>query len=433
MNNTFLKFKELLKFVFENKYSDFYRVKYEKARFNPLTDFNSMDDIKKIPFLTKEEFSSADPLKFLFVPEKEVDFIAQTSGTTTGKPSFIFYSKYSPLKPDPAKLEWKWKKQGETIKKWFLLHPFGAFLAYFVWRTTKKGKEWFLAGDIYNIPFSCYSASGLGVNVIITTPTLAIILKDYLERYPDLKKSLKFFILGGEMVTPNKKRFLRELYPDLEISLAYGSAETVLTGFQCPYLTKKEDEVYFHPNVNDFHFEIINPDTGKEVKLGEKGELVVTSFKNRGTPLIRYKTGDLTSFKENNCPCGLPGSLLQTWGRVNYDIVKAGGFDLRTEMLEKPLLNLRDYLQDTFEAHIYENFVGTKPKIKVALNLSLKEGVEESPELYQRIENEFLENWQLSPRLNLKGAVEAGLFEPLQINFVKFPKSPKVKRVLILH
>ncbi|HEY0089582.1 MAG TPA: hypothetical protein VGB37_12105, partial [Candidatus Lokiarchaeia archaeon] len=151
------------------------------------------------------------------------------------------------------------------------------------------------------------------------------------------------------------------------------------------------------------------------------------------TPLIRYLPGDLASFTENDCPCGAPGPLLQIWGRTNYDLVRAGGFELRTEMLEKTLLNLQNYLQDNFEGHIYENFVGNKPKIKVVLNLSLKEGVKESPELKQKIENEFLENWQLSPRLNLKKAMEAGLFEPLQINLVKFPKSQKSRRVLILH
>jgi phenylacetate-CoA ligase len=420
-NDNFSKFKELLQFVYENKHSDFYRIKFQKAGFNPLTDFSSINDIKKIPFLTKKELSSVNPHKLLFVNEKEIDFVRSTSGTT-GKPLFIFTAG-----PD-------------TESKSVINVNFGRFLLLFsplgiaaTYRHFKNSGYFMAIGDIHNLPASLQTASELKINTIYTTATMAIILKDYFPNYPKLNESLKYLYLAGEFITPHKKKFLQGLYPNLEIFLGYGTAETNQTAFQCQYLIKQKDQIYFHTKPNNQYIEIINPDTNQEVEMEEKGEIVLTNFGNLAMPAIRYKTGDLGSLKKNNCSCQLPGPLLQIWGRLNYDIVKAGGFELRTDMLEKPLFNLQEYLQRTFEGHIYENFIGTNPKIKLVLNLCLKHGVKESPELKTKIENEFLENWQISPMFNLKKAVAAGLFEVPQINFVESSHSAKEKKALILH
>jgi phenylacetate-CoA ligase len=421
----FFKFKDLLKFVFENKYSDFYRLKYENEGFNPLKDYSSIKDIKKIPFLTKKELLTADPFKLLFIKEKEIGFITVTSGTT-GEPIFIFRAqkKYSTWPP-------KVLKEINFGKILFLFNPFNVKAMTLYW---KKVGTCQLIGNISDLPTSLKLASKIKINTIFTTPSLAIILKKYLENFPKLKKSLKFFILAGELVNEKKKCLLNELYPECKTFLIYGMMEAAgVLGFQCPFLIENNKQIYYHLFINDFYFELINPETKNEVEFGETGELVFTNFYSWATPIIRYKTGDLVSFHKNDCPCGSPGPLMQILGRVNYDIVKVGGLIINKEMIEKPIQNLKDYLKADFEAHFYENFFQTKPKIKVVLCLSLKEGIKETPELKQKIEIEFLENWRLSPRFNLKKALEEGLFEPLQINFVQFPFSGKTKQVLILH
>ena len=427
-NYDFLRFRELLKFVFENKYSDFYRRKYEQVSFNPLSDFKSIEDIKKIPFLTRKELAITDPKKLLFIEEDGVDCIIPTSGTT-GDPFFVFHSFAIPNLPthhDSLNF-------GKILS---LVNPLRIKPNhYFIPYEFKIKNNQLLPGDIYNIPASLKIASKIKVNTIYTTtPSLAIILKDYLDQNPELKNSLKFLILGGELVSPYKKIFLQELYPNLEIFINYGAAEFPGTlGDQCTFLAQRNDRVYYHPLFSIAHLEIIDPLTEKNVEIGKEGELVVTCFHNRATPLIRYKTGDLVRFHKNDCPCGCPGPLLEVLGRAKFDIVKVGGFGLRREMLEKAILNLKDYLKESFEAHFYENFIGTKPRTKMILNLSLKKWVKETPELKRKIERELLENWQLSPRLNLKMAVEAGLFEIPQINFVQFPLQVKARQVLILH
>lgn len=421
VEDNFPKFKNLLDFAFNNQCSDFYREKYKKVGFNPTSDFNSLGDIKKIPFLTKKELSEADPKKLLFIKEKDGCYVSVTSGTT-GEPFFIFRSGDIPL------------RNSEIYEKSLLLFNPRLTAKVFARRALNQYKGGpFLVGDIYNLPGSCYLAAKLGINTISTTPTLAIILKDYIERYPNLKKTLKSFSLSGEFVSPEKKKMLGELYPHLKFSFIYGMAEIGHITHQCRFLAEREEQIYYHPETDYYYFEIVDPDTEKEVNPGEKGELVITSFESLATPIIRYKTGDSAIFEKNDCPCGYAGPLLQILGRINYDAVKVGGFVLKKQMMEKPMSNLKEILTDGFEAHFYEKYVNTKPKIKVILSLALKTGLKESPGIKQRVENEFLESWQLSPNLNLKKAVEAGLFEPLQVNFVEFPTTGKTKQVLILH
>ena len=420
--NNFLKIKKLLKFVYNNPYSDFYRTKYKKAGFNPLTDFKSIKDIKKIPFLTKKELLNANFSKLLFVNKKDVLCVKSTSGTT-GKPLYIFYSKLDGIN--------KWILKKDLGRVLVLVDPINIY--YLSLDITNNG---FLPlnGNIHNLPATVRMAADLQINTVYSSPTLIIILNDYLKDYPIVKKSLKYFYLFGEIINHRKKKLLQKLYPGVTIILSYGTIETATIGFQCKYLVKRGNQIYYHPRFDWVHIEIVNPDTEEEVKPGEKGEIVITNFYLRGTPIIRYKIGDLVSLKEEkNCSCGFPGPLLQVWGRANYDYVKAGGFELRREFLEKIIDNSKSFLKDSFEAHIYENFENNKPKIRIELNLSLKKGVQESIFLKQRVEKELLETWQISSKLKLKKAIEAGLFEPIKINFIGLPASFKSKKTLILH
>jgi len=311
-----------------------------------------------------------------------------------------------------------------------LYHP---SLVHNITRNFVDSDNWMIVGDIHNIPASLQMGAELKIDTIVTNPSLAIILNNYLHNYPDLKKSLKRFILGGENVGLQKKSFLQKLYPDTKIFLMYGASEYGHLAIQCQNLAERLDKICYHPQINVYNIEIIDPESEKEVSFGERGEIILTSFCAEASPIIRYKTGDIGSLESSNCSCGLPGPLLQSFGRTNYDIVKAGGIEFKTDMLEGPMLNLNNYIRDSFEIHVSETFLENKSKVKLSIDLSLRDGVKESVQLKQQIENELLNNWQLSPRLNLKMAIEAGVIDNIQINFVQFPKSLKPRRFFILN
>ena len=420
-DKAYLKFKKILKFVWENKISDFYYIKFKKTGFNPISDFNSLKDIKKIPYLTKKELLDVNIDKLLFLPKDKNYSILHTSGIT-GESLLFFLFPIGSLPLDDL-------YQGRIL---ILKPPALSHLAFLTFYNS-AGSNYFLLGDIHNLPATCQLAQKAKINKIVASPSLAIVLENYLKYYPDLKKSINFFFLGGEPVTSQKKKYLRKIYPNSKFISSYSCIEAGgPLGSQCKYLAERDDKTYYHIN-SQYYYEIINSNNEKEVHFGKKGELVFTNFCNLATPMIRYKTGDLVSLRENNCFCGAEGPLLEIHGRINYDIVNVGGFELRSEMLERSLMNLSYFVKDEFEAHFYETFVENKPKIKTELNLSLREGVVDSSEIRRKIEQEVLENWRLSPRLNLKKAVEVGLFDVPQINFVRFPQTAKTIRKLILH
>jgi phenylacetate-CoA ligase len=316
-NDNFLKIKKLVEFAYNNEFSDFYLTKYQKAGFNPSSDFNSIEDIRKIPFVTKKELLEVDNSKRLFVKEQDVEFLSMTSGTT-GKPLMMFYSKPEKFS-DPDALS-----NVDFGRILMMLNPFRSLVAGLSHKR-QKNPGLLLIGDIHDMATTCKLASELGVNTIQSSPTIAIILKDYIEEFPDLKKSLKCLLLGGEVMTPAKKEFIKKLYPNLKVFTKYVMSESGLGVDQCHYLAEKEDQIYYHTRDTEAHIELIDPETGQDVELEKEGELIVTSFWNFAMPLIRYKTGDMAIFHKNDCPCKTPGLLFQVTGRANKDTVKAEG------------------------------------------------------------------------------------------------------------
>ena len=266
-NELFSSFKNILSFVSENKYSDFYRKKYQKAGFNPLSDFKSTEDIRKIPFLTREDLTEADSFELLFVPKEEVEFISSGSGTSGRKPFFIFFSMNCRY-PHSSLADAVDEKDLKVLIMMNIFRVPQIFCSFRSYRNNYKETTLEFIGDVYNLPSSCQLALRLGVNLIMTTPTMAILLSDYVKKYPELEKSVKFLYLMGEVVSSAKKQLLRKLYPNVEIFFCYGLNEGVEIGFQCKYLSKN-NETFFHQRLEGNYIEIINPETNEEAVLRE--------------------------------------------------------------------------------------------------------------------------------------------------------------------
>lgn len=404
--------KELLSFVYNNEHSSFYRSFYGKAGFNPETDFQSDQDVSKIPLLGKSDLLAVSSEQLCFVPQSEVVCISATSGTTTGG-SLMTFQAPSALAAKATALE-----HNDYGIDLLLFNPIraGALLYYY-----NQRKQVTLLGDIHNLPMTCRLAGQAKVRTITTTPTMAIILKKYIDAQPELKKSLRYLRLGGEVVSASKKEYLRSLYPELEIFTIYSSSELGRFASQCIHLSKNDKEALYHPNFVSHHVEIID------------GELVVTDFSNRATPLIRYRTGDLARFVDKVCPCGARGPLLLLEGRVNRDLVRAGGFEIRRDMIEKPILKLQDIIQPDYEVRVYEKYIDEKPFLRLVVSLSLKQGVSDTPDNRNNIIQTFTDTLRFSPTISLKQAMEMGLFAAPEIEFVDFPMKTKTTENIILH
>lgn len=404
--------KELLRFAYDNELSSFYKDLYGKTGFDPEKDFISIEDIKKIPTLSKKDLISVPPEQLCFVPQSEVLSVSATSGTTSGT-SLLTFQSPSTFAGQATALE-----HADYGIDMLLFNPIraGALLYYY-----NQRKQATILGDIHNLPMSCAIAGQAQVRTITTTPTMAIILKKYIDAQPALAKSLKYLRLGGEVVSASKKEYLRSLYPNLEIFTVYSTSELGRPASQCVHLSRNDAETLYHPNYAAYHLEITDD------------ELVVTDFSNKATPLIRYRTGDLAKFVDNACPCGAAGPLLLLQGRANRDSVRAGGFEIRRDMIEKPILKLQDIIKADYEVHVYEKYIEEKPFLRLMLNLALNEGIGDTEEAREKIIRTFADELRFSPTMSFRQAMEAGLFAAPEIEFVTFPAKAKATENIILH
>jgi phenylacetate-CoA ligase len=409
--STYDRWSDLLAFIYTNQHSSFYRGHYTKAGFDPVQDFKGLKDLSVIPCVTKQDLLSVPCEQLRFVPESDVRSISSTSGTTSGTPLLTYYS---PTELTEQTLKPEHSDFGTTL----LL--FGPMRAGSVLHSYHQRNQVAILGDVHNLPASCAFAAHAGVRTITTTPTLAIILKKFIDAQPALAKNLRYLRLGGEVMSPAKKAYLQNLYPGVTLFSVYASSEVGWAAFQCIHLAQ-EDTILYHPNLSGFHIEIVDD------------ELVVTDFNNQATPLVRYRTGDRARWMDRTCPCGKPGQLLSLEGRIDYDSIRAGGFEIRRDMIEIPILKLQHLIMGDFEAHVYETYNGEKPSIRMVLRVALQQSTPDSMETKRTIIEEFNRSFRFSPTLSFQQAQEMNLFQPLEIEFVEFPNKAKATQKIILH
>jgi phenylacetate-CoA ligase len=171
----------------------------------------------------------------------------------------------------------------------------------------------------------------LGVTVLSGTPTFAVLLAERAaELGRDLAKSrLRVGVLGGETMTQAARaRLTASMPPGFRAHNTYGTTE--LGGpFVAGTCESALDQGTFHVWADHFLIEIVDPDTGRPVTEPDfPGELVVTTLRRRASPMLRWRTRDLTAWAadRDSCPCGRVGHPKIRWisGRSD-DMIKVRG------------------------------------------------------------------------------------------------------------
>jgi phenylacetate-CoA ligase len=127
---------------------------------------------------------------------------------------------------------------------------------------------------------------------------------------------LKAIIVTSEVLT-NEQRILMESYFNVPVINEYGCSEVGIIAAECPHHG-------LHISAENIVVEIMK--NGSPAKLGELGEVVITSLNNHAMPLIRYKIGDVATISNKSCSCGRALPLLKNIeGRVNNMVVTPEG------------------------------------------------------------------------------------------------------------
>ncbi len=313
--------------------SPFYREKYKDI---DLSKIKTMDDFKDLPLTDKCELRDAYPLGLQAVPEEEVVRIHSSSGTT-GLPVIIPYTKQD-VEDWTIMFERCYRYAGVTNLDRIHITP-----GYGLWTAGigfQAGAERLGAMVVPmgpgNTDKQLKMMQDMKTTVLTATSSYALLLAEEIEKRGIRDKiHLKKALIGSERWGDKmRKRIANEL--GVELYDIYGLTEIYGPGIgiSCQYACGMhywDDYVYF---------EVINPKTGKNVPDGEYGELVITTLKKEGAPLIRYRTHDLTRIIPGECKCGSKHPRIDILIGRTDDMVKVKGVNIFPGQIEDLLATI---------------------------------------------------------------------------------------------
>jgi phenylacetate-CoA ligase len=264
-------------------------------------DIHSLADIEKLPFTTKDDLRESYPRGLLAAPPDRIVEVHMSSGTT-GKP---VVDEYTQKDIDIWREGMARTLAGGGCTKDDVVqncYGYGLFTggpgAHYGAMTI--GAE-VLPMSSGNTARQLMVMQDFGSTMLTCTPSYALYMtEEAADAGIDLRKlPINKGCFGAEPWSENMRKEIESRY-GMKAYDIYGLTEIIGPGvaFEC------EAQEGLHINEDLFYPEIIDPETGKHVKRGEKGELVFTTLTKEGTPLIRYRTRDITYFMDEPCSCG---------------------------------------------------------------------------------------------------------------------------------
>lgn len=308
--------------------SAFYARKFEGI---DLADVRTQADFEKLPFSEKADLREAYPLGIQAVPDEEVVRIHSSSGTT-GTPVIIPYTRQDV--DDWADMFARcYETAGITAQDRIQITP-----GYGLWTAGigfQLGAERLGAMAIPmgpgNTEKQLKMMQDLGSTVITATSSYALLLAEEIDKR-GLRDSLKLRkgVIGSERWGDKMRaRISDEL--GVEIFDIYGLTEIYGPGIG---ISCREHHG-MHIWSDYIYAEIVDPETGETLPDGEVGELVLTTLRKQGAPLIRYRTHDLTRIIPGECPCGLKHPRIDTLTGRTDDMVKVKGCNMFPAQIEE--------------------------------------------------------------------------------------------------
>lgn len=308
--------------------SAFYARKFEGI---DLADVRTQADFEKLPFSEKADLREAYPLGIQAVPDEEVVRIHSSSGTT-GTPVIIPYTRQDV--DDWADMFARcYETAGITAQDRIQITP-----GYGLWTAGigfQLGAERLGAMAIPmgpgNTEKQLKMMQDLGSTVITATSSYALLLAEEIDkRGPRDSLKLRKGVIGSERWGDKMRaRISDEL--GVEIFDIYGLTEIYGPGIG---ISCREHHG-MHIWSDYIYAEIVDPETGETLPDGEVGELVLTTLRKQGAPLIRYRTHDLTRIIPGECPCGLKHPRIDTLTGRTDDMVKVKGCNMFPAQIEE--------------------------------------------------------------------------------------------------
>jgi len=326
--------KKLIPYIYQN--CAVYRQKLDAAGVKP-DSVKSIDDIKRLPITTKEDMRDNYPYGLFSTPQDRITEIHVSSGTT-GNPTLVGYTK------DDVKL---WgdvmarafccagAEPGDTIQ---IAYGYGLF-------TGGLGAHYgALEMGLRILPTSSgQTARQLKLmqdfkpRIIACTPSYVLYMAEQAKEMgiDPTKGNWKIGVFGAEPWSESMRREIEAAWNMLATDI-YGLSEIIGPGVaqECHH----KDGLHVFSDV--FYPEIVDPKTGREVREGEDGELVITTLTKQGIPLIRYGTRDIVSMTHEKCRCGRTSPRISKIKGRTDDMIVVRGINVFPSQIEHVLVGI---------------------------------------------------------------------------------------------
>lgn len=325
--------KKIVKYVYENV--PFYRKKFEEIGLIP-EDIKTLEDIKLLPFTTKQDLRDNFPYGMFAVPMNEIIRIHASSGTT-GVQTIVGYTKKD-IDTWANLIAKTLQRYGVTsndivqVAYGYGLFTGGLGLHYGIERLGASVVP--ISGG--NTEKQVLTLKNFGVTVLACTPSYALHIYDTMVKMGISPEELKLRmgIFGAEPWSDEIRANIEDKFKFKAYDI-YGLSEIMGPGVagECT------EQNGLHINEEDFLPEIIDPTTLESTRPGEKGELVFTTLTKEGIPLIRYRTRDISALSYDECECGCSYvRMKRVYGRDD-DMIIIKGVNIYPMQIERILLS----------------------------------------------------------------------------------------------
>ena len=327
------KLVKQVKHVYENV--PYYRDLMDKKGVKP-EDIQSIDDLHKLPFLTKADLRDAYPYGLLATPLENCVRIHSTSGTT-GRRVVAFYTQQDIDLWEDCCARAITAAGGTRKDVCQVAYGYGLFTGGFGLNGgSQKLGCLTLPMSSGNTDRQIQFMMDLNATILCCTPSYAAYIGETLKEqgYKPQDIPLKAGIFGAEPWTEEMRRGIEETL-GIKAYDIYGLTESTGPGvaFEC------SEQTGMHINEDHFYAEIIDPDTGEVLPEGSKGELVFTSLDKEAFPLLRYRTRDICVLSRKACSCGRTlVKMAKPMGRTD-DMLIIRGVNVFPSQIETVLLS----------------------------------------------------------------------------------------------
>jgi len=354
----------------------FYKKTFDEAGVTP-NDIETLDDLRKFPFTTKEDLRDNYPFGLFAVPMSNIVRLHASSGMA-GRATVVGYTKKD-IDIWSRLMARSFVAAGLTKND--IIHNAYGYGLFTGGLGAHYGAEMIGASVVPisggNTKRQIMILQDFGPTAICCTPSYALYLAEQGEELGADMRSLKLRVgvLGAE---PWSERMRQEIENKLNITALdiYGLSEIIGPGvaMEC-----REGRNGLHVFEDHFIVEIINPDTGEIVPPGEEGEMVFTTITKEAFPLIRYRTSDMSMLMTEPCRCGRTYVRMARVSGRSDDMLIIRGVNVFPSQIENVLVSIeglephyqlivnRDGALDTLEIHVEvsEEVLSNSDEVKV--------------------------------------------------------------------